>query len=111
MTLPQYAVSKWIGHSITVSGRHYANDVPDELFQRAAMPQGCHAQRNAQQNLHETGGNQQKTDRVAETALTPNSMPCNDLRELAAQNTSPENWRRGESNPRPATDPETPLRA
>jgi len=37
MTYPEYAVSKWIGHSITVSGRHYANDVPDELFDRATM--------------------------------------------------------------------------
>ena len=39
MTFPQYAVSKWIGHSITVSGRHYANDVPDELFDKAAQNQ------------------------------------------------------------------------
>lgn len=36
MTFPQYAVGKWIGHSITVSGKHYANAVPDELFARAA---------------------------------------------------------------------------
>lgn len=35
MDFPQYAVSKWIGHSITVSGRHYANAVPDELLDRA----------------------------------------------------------------------------
>lgn len=34
---PQYAVSKWIGHSITVSGRHYANAIPDELYERAAQ--------------------------------------------------------------------------
>jgi len=34
---PQYAVSKWIGHSITVSGRHYASAVVDELFDRAAV--------------------------------------------------------------------------
>lgn len=33
---PQYAVSRWIGHSITVSGRHYANAIPDELFDRVA---------------------------------------------------------------------------
>jgi integrase len=32
---PQYAVSKWIGHSITISGRHYANSIPDELYARA----------------------------------------------------------------------------
>ena len=36
MQFPQYAVSKWIGHSITISGKHYANAVPDELFDRAS---------------------------------------------------------------------------
>lgn len=35
MSFPQFAVSKWIGHSIIVSGKHYANAVPDELFDRA----------------------------------------------------------------------------
>ena len=49
---PQFAVSKWIGHSITVSGRHYANLVPDELFAKvaAAMPQA--AQNPAQQRAN-----------------------------------------------------------
>ena len=28
----QYAVSHWIGHSITASGRHDANTIPDESF-------------------------------------------------------------------------------
>ncbi len=62
MSFPQYAVSKWIGHSITVSGRHYANAVPDELFDRAAGtvrrgdPEAC-AQRQAQLQAPETGGN------------------------------------------------------
>jgi integrase len=36
MSFPQYAVSRWIGHSLVVSGRHYANSVPDELFDKAA---------------------------------------------------------------------------
>ena len=36
MGCPQYAVSLWIGHSITVSGKHYANSVPDELFEKVA---------------------------------------------------------------------------
>jgi len=31
-THPQFAVSKWIGHSITVSGKHYANFIPDETL-------------------------------------------------------------------------------
>lgn len=33
----QFAVSRWIGRSITISGKHYANAVPDELFERAAI--------------------------------------------------------------------------
>ena len=37
MTFPQYAVSNWIGHSLTVRGKHYTNSVPDELFDRAAQ--------------------------------------------------------------------------
>lgn len=37
MEFPQFAVSKWIGHSIVVSGRHYTNGVPDELFRKAAQ--------------------------------------------------------------------------
>lgn len=38
MQHPQFAVSKWMGHSLVVSGRHYANEVPDELFARASAP-------------------------------------------------------------------------
>jgi integrase len=38
ISIPQFAVSKWIGHSITVSGKHYANSVPDELFERVSKP-------------------------------------------------------------------------
>jgi integrase len=36
MEFPQYVVSKWIGHSITVSGKHYANAVSDDIYDRAA---------------------------------------------------------------------------
>ena len=63
MKFPQYAVSKWIGHSITVSGRHYANNVPDELFAKAAgmSDEGnSTAQRHAQQKVHEQSRNNQK---------------------------------------------------
>lgn len=44
MTFPQFAVSKWIGHSIQVSGKHYPNHVPDEHFDRAPTyaPQAAH---------------------------------------------------------------------
>jgi site-specific recombinase XerD len=55
---PQYAVSRWIGHSITVSGRHYANAIPDELFARAA---GTQAAQIAAQHAAETGRTEQQT--------------------------------------------------
>ena len=49
--LPQFAVSKWIGHSLTISGRHYANHVRDELFDRAAA-QG----KDASDDVNPAGG-------------------------------------------------------
>lgn len=61
MTFPQYAVSKWIGHSITVSGRHYANAVPDELFERAAKLSASCAQRQAQEKASESARNERKS--------------------------------------------------
>ena len=51
MTFPQYAVSKWIGHSITISGKHYANSVPDELFDKAAGVAPAKAAQKAAHNV------------------------------------------------------------
>ena len=70
-TFPQFAVSKWIGHSIAVSGKHYANMVPDELFERMARG-GCVAQKAAQQTS-ETTCNEEKTQNseTTESALNP----------------------------------------
>lgn len=66
MEHPQYAVSLWIGHSITVSGKHYVNSVPDELYERAARGTPANdapcAQRNAQRQASETGGNERKLE-------------------------------------------------
>jgi len=111
MTFPQYAVSKWIGHSIAISGKNYANAVPDELFERAASagesaPAG--AQRQAQRKASEPPRNEQKQDNRADRASLSKSAPCSkegeDLRPDAA---SPplwigpaKKWSRGESNPR-----------
>jgi len=114
MTLPQYAVSRWIGHSITVSGRHYANAVPDELFDRAAgrmadSPSG--AQRNAQRKASETAGNGQKSQADETDGEVSNAFPFSNLQQFSDHFLPNEDWRRGESNPRPATDPDVPLRA
>jgi len=65
MTFPQYAVSKWIGHSIAVSGKHYANSVPDELFDGAADIDGSgqdSAAQNAAQHTSEAPGNSKKPE-------------------------------------------------
>ncbi len=110
MTFPQYAVSKWIGHSITVSGRHYANEVPDELFDSAAKSVESKAQRNAQQKAHETTRNDQKMASVENCDKDHNSFACESLHESSEQFSNEKNWRRGESNPRPATAPVALLR-
>lgn len=48
---PQYVVSKWIGHSIVISGRHYANVVPEEMYAAAIQA----AQQAAQQGSEMRG--------------------------------------------------------
>lgn len=98
MTFPQYAVSKWIGHSITVSGRHYANDVLDELFKQAAGTDG-QAQRKAQQKAHETGRNDPKQKATTGAADGRNSLGCENLRESSVSLLTTNTWRRGESKP------------
>ena len=100
---PQYAVSKWIGHSIEVSGRHYTDGVPDELFARAAGYDagGMH------QKVHQQGQDwpriapQDTPDAV--TADSANAGPCGNLLECTTNQTTKRIWRRGESNPRPVT--------
>ncbi len=100
MTFPQYAVSKWLGHSITVSGRHYANDVPDELFAKASAGEGSGAQRQAQQKAHEDAGNARKANRATEEVGSPSSSAFKDFRESSATPGQQSEWSRGESNPR-----------
>ncbi len=104
MTFPQYAVSKWIGHSITVSGRHYANAVPDELFERAAQVEAG-AQRQAQRKTSDGAGKERKQGNDADRAEAQNSaadpQSWRDLRRDSASPGVSEEWSRGESNPRP----------
>ena len=74
--VPQFAVSLWMGHSMTVSGRHYANSVPDELFARiAGLGDGAErsAHHNAHMKLHETARNGQKQKRASGKAGSPKS--------------------------------------
>jgi integrase len=75
MEHPQFAVSKWIGHSITVSGRHYANAVPDELLSRVTKVGHEQAQQNAQQYPPEPSGmaSQMQNARKATPSKSPDS--------------------------------------
>ncbi len=114
MEFPQYAVSKWIGHGIIISGRHYANDVPDELFERAAKASAqaaVSAQRQAQQKAHETGGNDQNEKRAAGVADDPNSGVFENLRNISISPCQTRRWSRGELNPRPVMAGASPLHA
>ena len=101
--IPQFAVSLWIGHSMTVSGRHYANNVPDELFARAAgLGDGAKssAHHNAHMKLHETVGNGQKQKRATGKAGSPKSGVCRSFSDISGISANNEKWSRGESNPR-----------
>jgi integrase len=78
MSFPQYAVSKWIGHSITVSGRHYANDVPMVLYAKAAQVAIPAAQIQVQNggNLTETTPSpKQKRPDFPGISATPPTLP------------------------------------
>lgn len=103
MTFPQYAVSKWIGHSITVSGRHYANHVPDELFDKATIAGGDSAQRQAQQKLHESPRKDQKQKKATGNTGDLSSGDDKDLRDISISPCQIKRWSRGESNPRAET--------
>ena len=98
MTFPQYAVSKWIGHSITISGRHYAKDVPDELFARAANARGdCGngAQRHAQQKTREAAGKERKQKKAAGDADDLHSGVFENLRDISVSPSRTHKWSRG----------------
>ena len=77
---------------------HYANDVPDVLFTKAAY---SGAQRHAQQKTHETHRNNQNEKRVAGEADDPNSGVFENLRDISVSPFKTIRWSRGELNPRP----------
>ena len=104
--VPQFAASLWMGHSMTVSGWHYAKNVPDELFARVAgLGDGAEssAHHNAHMKLHETSGNEQKQKRASGKAGSPKSSAGRKFPENSGIPANHEKWSRGESNPRPVT--------
>ena len=100
---PQSAVSKWIGHSITVSGKHYANSVPDELFDKAAKSTAREAVQNPVQHPAASARNSSQTQKRDEAHDADNPAVCGALQQSATGCVSEEQWSRGESNPRAGT--------
>jgi hypothetical protein len=78
---PQFAVSKWIGHSIEVSGKHYANAVPDELLAKAATGAKGAAQKAAQQ-APETSSKGQKMQKPSEEGISHMSATTRELSQV-----------------------------
>ena len=115
MKFPQYAASKWMGHSTTVSGRYCANDVLDELFDKAAELAAGEAteqaRRNAQQKVHEGGRNDKKRKTAAGIADSRNSSSFGNLPDISGIPAHDQKWSRGDSNPRPVTVDRPHLRA
>lgn len=106
-TFPQYAVSRWIGHSITVSGRHYANSIPDELFDKVAKRE---AAQNAAQPPAESSVLERTSVRVESVNAERMSTPDNGMRSQSDESANDQKWSRGELNPRAVTVRWSPLR-
>ena len=100
MDFPQYAVSKWIGHSITVSGKHYANAVPDELLDRAAGLNETQAVQNAAQHAAASARTASQTPREVASPRAHKPSECEGLQDYASVCDEGKKWSRGESNPR-----------
>jgi hypothetical protein len=103
MTFPQFAVSLWIGHSITVSGRHYANAVPDELFDRAAVfatPKTKRALQNALQHAAAPPCTAMKSPTSDDSKNAETREEFVSLQVSAPSCNNEEQWSRGESNTR-----------
>jgi len=101
------AVSEWIGHAISVSGRHDANAILDELFDRLVGEAGGANSGAASSRI----GLQRPAGSMSEElAAAPRPAPCQEIRHNAAPCGSVGKWSRGESNPRPEAVSKTLLR-
>jgi hypothetical protein len=86
MSFPSFAVNRWMGHSFTVSRRHYARFVPDELFAQAS---GQKATQNPTQQIAAGGGTGSQAADTGVLKRGRNPLSFKHLRSLAStfQNT------------------------
>ena len=88
MTFSRHAESKWLGHSITVSRKHYANHVSDGLFDRAASGSAQAAQKAAQQAAEMTRTGSQ-VERAVPAGVGKNGPNFQQMRGVAARYDDP----------------------
>lgn len=93
-------MSRWIGHSITVSGRHYANAIPDELFDRVAKGE---AAQNAAQSGAESSVPEPTSGASVKATDARMSIPVDGMRSGSNEPENKAKWSRGELNPRAVT--------
>ncbi|MCC5831183.1 MAG: tyrosine-type recombinase/integrase [Phycisphaeraceae bacterium] len=104
---PQFAVSRWIGHSMQISERHYANHVPDEIFDRAtgvpdpakAAPKPSRALQNALQRVRAAGRSDANRDEQGINRKSDKELLFEDLRPDARTFGPITDWSGGGSNP------------
>ena len=70
LTVPQFIVSKWIGHSITVSGKHYTNQIPEASFKLVTQK----AAHNPAQQASESTENDQKQSKSQGPSIGDNFL-------------------------------------
>lgn len=82
--VPQGAASKWIGHSITVSGKHYLNGMPDEVYSLVTENGQNQAAQNAAQQAAESIRMDQKMKNPAEAGISHNPASTSTLAQVIA---------------------------
>lgn len=100
---PQYAVSRWIGHSMLISERHFANHVPEEIFVAAGGIEGRgrphQVQEGALRPRSAEGRSDAKFGDCPNFSVSTNSFIFGDLRESSAVYLPQNEWSGGGSNP------------
>ena len=96
-------LSDWAQQHADELGKHYANDVPDELFDRIANTGETEAVQNPVQQPAEPARKLSQTANNESEQDDDNPVDCEALRSSATRCEQLGKWSRGESNPRAGT--------
>ena len=96
--IPAYAAAMFHGHSLQTSSKHYANMVPDEIFERVSNG-GNPAGDIAGEKALSLAGNAGKSEEMQGTQKTDKPRSC---KHLPAKHAVSVKGGRGDLNPRPS---------